>query len=169
MYGLVSFEHSPVVSQNGTIHPRYPIFPLSNSFRINRLYGFADAPPHVSPLKSCGCRKQGWVGGAPLAFAICASRRFWPGPVPSDEKRRGSKYKCFLSLTNKLENDAKKPQCFLSLTSLLSRKYLSFLSLTKKRRGEGYPGLSLSVPSIGIPSSATRGVAVRNYTRGRSD
>jgi hypothetical protein len=34
--------------------------PISNSFRINRLSRFAGGPPHVSPLDSDSCRKQGW-------------------------------------------------------------------------------------------------------------
>src|SRR5580658_2239273 len=100
MYGLVSFEHSPAVSQNGTAPPGGPIFPLSNSFRINSLHSFQDTPPHVSPLESFTCRKQGWVGVHAScicdlcipAFLVWTDGLYREGGIPN--------YQCFLSLTN---------------------------------------------------------------------
>src|SRR5580658_2426414 len=50
--------------------------PTSNLFSFNHLSRFHSSPPHVSPLESYGCRKQGWVGG--MDGFVGATFR-WPG------------------------------------------------------------------------------------------
>jgi hypothetical protein len=84
--------------------------------------------PHVfavSPLLRYSYKKMGCRGTKPniLNWGHVSS----PHRVQCD-----ANYQCFLSLTRIPARAQKRTQCFLSLTDLFARKYLCFLSLTKK-------------------------------------
>src|SRR5580658_7252138 len=118
MYGLVSFEHSPAVSQNGTAPPGGPIFPLSNSFRINSLHSFQDTPPHVSPLESFTCRKQGWVGVHASCICDLCIPAFLVGTDGLYREGESLTISVFYHLRTTQQTASKTPLCFLSLTDL---------------------------------------------------
>jgi hypothetical protein len=124
-----------------------PVSPTCNSFNSNHLTRFRANPPYLSPLESSGCRKQGWVagGGSTSKFhpwhvenspnrLLCVLSGLKPAYRTGRDLRYtvSRNYQCFLSLTNQARNRSKIPQCFLSLTDRLPRKYLCFLSLTKR-------------------------------------
>jgi hypothetical protein len=137
MYGLVSFECPPVgtlpprtVSQNGTPHRLTVMSPLSNSFRINHLSGFAFGPPHVSPLESSICRKQWGMGGG-LMLATSHSPL---DIVPTSPL-------CFLSLTRiPMKTPKKSPNVFYHLQTASPLSTCVFYHF-QKRRGEGVQSL----------------------------
>jgi hypothetical protein len=127
--------------------------------------------PHlflVSPLLRYSCKKMGGVGGSAVSPPMNSigmplllrpdglhrdplSAKAFPVPIRNSQ--------CFLSLTKILEQAPKTPQCFLSLTDHRSRKYQSFLSLTKKA-GEGYPLIAF-FPDAQLQRGASRASQAR--------
>jgi hypothetical protein len=129
----------PTLHNFGALAPINPLDRITYrpNGRKSRKSNAALLLPHVfpvSPLLHCSYKKMG-----------VSPRR------PKPQRRRGipatdfialiRNSQCFLSLTKIRQNAPKIPQCFLSLTDHVTRKYQSFLSLTKK----GGWGLSHSV------------------------